>query len=238
MTRAAVAGAVHAGHGVRREADNADGIAHRPPSVADHHRYAPRGPGRCIRQHDRPDPNMDRLAKEGAIALHASVHVPLTRPSHVSLFTGLYPVGERHPRQRVAVSRVQNVPVLAEILQQRGFRTGGVRLERSCWRASRASIAASPHYSDNSTSVKTTPASSTPSRGAAIRPWYEATAWLAQSGARAPLRMDTPLRSARSIRAAGAVRIPFCRPSLRRRGRVVGRARRPARGGAGDARPS
>ena len=29
-------------------------------------------------------PNLDRLAREGALAEHAAVHVPLTRPSHVS----------------------------------------------------------------------------------------------------------------------------------------------------------
>jgi sulfatase-like protein len=28
-------------------------------------------------------PNIDRVAQQGAIALHASAHVPLTRPSHV-----------------------------------------------------------------------------------------------------------------------------------------------------------
>src|SRR6185295_2405768 len=36
-------------------------------------------------------PNLDRLAREGAMAMHASVQVPLTRPSHISLLTGLYP---------------------------------------------------------------------------------------------------------------------------------------------------
>src|SRR6266540_6551256 len=36
-------------------------------------------------------PNIDRLAREGAWAPQATVHVPLTRPSHVSLFTGRYP---------------------------------------------------------------------------------------------------------------------------------------------------
>ena len=36
-------------------------------------------------------PAIDRLAREGAWAPQATVPVPLTRPSHVSLFTGLYP---------------------------------------------------------------------------------------------------------------------------------------------------
>ena len=71
-----------------------------------------------------PTPNMDRLAREGAIALHTSAQVPLTRPSHVSLMTGLYPA-EHGIRDNVSPPLAKNVPVLAEILQQRGFRTAG-----------------------------------------------------------------------------------------------------------------
>lgn len=68
-------------------------------------------------------PNLDRLAREGAMALHASAHAPLTRPSHTSLFTGLYPA-EHGIRDNVSPPLGKSVPVLAEILQQRGFRTG------------------------------------------------------------------------------------------------------------------
>jgi len=43
-------------------------------------------------------PNIDRVAREGAWAPQADAPVPLTRPSHVSLFTGRYPYehGIRH----------------------------------------------------------------------------------------------------------------------------------------------
>ena len=68
-------------------------------------------------------PNLDRLAREGAIAMHASVQVPLTRPSHVSLLTGLYPA-EHGIRDNVSPPLRTAVPLLAEILKQRGFRTG------------------------------------------------------------------------------------------------------------------
>ncbi len=68
-------------------------------------------------------PNMDRLAREGAMALQASVHVPLTRPSHISLFTGLHP-DEHGIRDNVSPPLAAKVPLLAEILQQRGFQTG------------------------------------------------------------------------------------------------------------------
>jgi choline-sulfatase len=67
-------------------------------------------------------PNLDRLAREGAMAVHAA-HVPITRPSHVSLFTGLYPA-EHGIRDNVSPPLGNSVPVLAELLQQRGFRTG------------------------------------------------------------------------------------------------------------------
>ncbi len=68
-------------------------------------------------------PNLDRMAREGAMALHAAAHAPLTRPSHVSLFTGLYPA-EHGIRDNVAPPLGKSVPLLADILQQRGFRTG------------------------------------------------------------------------------------------------------------------
>ena len=68
-------------------------------------------------------PNLDRLAREGAMALHASAQVPLTRPSHISLLTGLYPA-EHGIRDNVSPPLRPGVPLLAEILQQHGFRTG------------------------------------------------------------------------------------------------------------------
>ena len=68
-------------------------------------------------------PNLDRLAREGAMAEHAAVHVPLTRPSHISLFTGLYPA-EHGIRDNVSPPLAGRVPVLAEILKQNGFKTG------------------------------------------------------------------------------------------------------------------
>jgi len=67
-------------------------------------------------------PNLDRLAREGALALQATVPVPLTRPSHISLFTGRYPA-EHGIRDNVSPPLASDVPVLAELLQQRGFTT-------------------------------------------------------------------------------------------------------------------
>jgi choline-sulfatase len=68
-------------------------------------------------------PNIDRLAAEGAWAPQATVHVPLTRPSHVSLFTGRYP-DEHGVRDNISPPLAADVPLLAERFQRAGFATG------------------------------------------------------------------------------------------------------------------
>ena len=72
--------------------------------------------------HGLPTPNLDRLAAEGTMAPDAMVHVPLTRPSHFSLFSGLLP-SEHGIRDNVSNVRAPETPLLAEVLQTAGFRT-------------------------------------------------------------------------------------------------------------------
>ncbi|MET0556044.1 MAG: sulfatase-like hydrolase/transferase [Vicinamibacteria bacterium] len=67
-------------------------------------------------------PRLDRIASEGALAPDASAHVPLTRPSHVSLFTGLLPA-VHGIRDNVSPALDAAVPTLAETLRAAGFRT-------------------------------------------------------------------------------------------------------------------
>ena len=67
-------------------------------------------------------PHLDALAKGGALALDASVQVPLTRPSHVTLMTGLYPA-EHGIRDNVSPALAPEVPTLAERLKASGFQT-------------------------------------------------------------------------------------------------------------------
>ncbi|MFS8070520.1 MAG: sulfatase, partial [Byssovorax sp.] len=69
-------------------------------------------------------PHLDALAREGARATDASVQVPLTRPSHVTIFSGLYPA-EHGIRDNVSPSLREDVPTLAEMLKARGFATAG-----------------------------------------------------------------------------------------------------------------
>ena len=67
-------------------------------------------------------PNMDRLAHEGAWAPQTDAPVPLTRPSHVSLFTGRYP-SEHGIRDNLSAPLGGDVPLLASVFQKAEFAT-------------------------------------------------------------------------------------------------------------------
>jgi len=69
-----------------------------------------------------PTPNFDRLAREGVRALDATTHVPITRPSHATLFTGRYPA-EHGVRDNISLPLAKDVPTLAESLTAQGFAT-------------------------------------------------------------------------------------------------------------------
>ncbi len=76
----------------------------------------------CYGNREVQTPHLDRIAASGAVMTDASAHVPLTRPSHVSLFTGLYPA-EHGIRDNVSPSLDESVPTLPAILSRSGFRT-------------------------------------------------------------------------------------------------------------------
>jgi arylsulfatase A-like enzyme/tetratricopeptide (TPR) repeat protein len=67
-------------------------------------------------------PHIDGLARDGAMALHAAVQIPMTRPSHICLFTGLLPF-EHGIRDNVSPALAKDVPTLAETLKAAGFET-------------------------------------------------------------------------------------------------------------------
>lgn len=72
---------------------------------------------------DVATPILDGIARDGAMATQATAHVPLTRPSHVNLFTGLLPP-ETGVRDNISPAVVPDTPLLAEVLKQAGFTTG------------------------------------------------------------------------------------------------------------------
>jgi choline-sulfatase len=78
----------------------------------------------CYGDRSVDTPHLDALARDGARATDASVQVPLTRPSHVTLLSGLYPA-EHGIRDNVAPSLREDVPTLAERLKGAGFSTAG-----------------------------------------------------------------------------------------------------------------
>jgi arylsulfatase A-like enzyme/Tfp pilus assembly protein PilF len=76
----------------------------------------------CYGSRDVATPNLDRIAKEGALAPEAMAHVPLTRPSHTSLLTGLLP-SEHGIRDNVSGGLSPRIGTLAERFKQAGFET-------------------------------------------------------------------------------------------------------------------
>jgi arylsulfatase A-like enzyme/Tfp pilus assembly protein PilF len=71
-----------------------------------------------------PTPNLDRLAREGTIALGASSQVPLTLPSHASILTGRYPAS--HGVHHNGIYRLlDDEETIAEHLAASGFDTAG-----------------------------------------------------------------------------------------------------------------
>jgi len=69
-------------------------------------------------------PAIDSLARDGVLFENAYSHVPLTLPSHTTLFTGLLPF-ENGVRDNTGYILDPAQPTLAETLRQSGYATGG-----------------------------------------------------------------------------------------------------------------
>lgn len=75
-------------------------------------------------------PHLDALAADGIVYENAISHIPLTLPSHASLFTGLLPpehgvrdnIGYKLDERAIAAG---TLPYLPALLRQRGYATGG-----------------------------------------------------------------------------------------------------------------
>ena len=76
------------------------------------------------------------------MAEQATAHVPLTRPSHVTLFTGRLPA-ETGMRDNISPAVVPEVPLLAETLKKAGFATRRLRVVGGPRPVRRASTVAS-----------------------------------------------------------------------------------------------
>lgn len=70
-----------------------------------------------------PTPNLDRLAAAGTLFRRVQSHVPLTLPSHSTIFTGRLPF-ENGVRNNGTYALPESAVTLAESLRQQGFETG------------------------------------------------------------------------------------------------------------------
>jgi len=70
-------------------------------------------------------PVLDRLAADGTLFEQVMASCPVTLPSHATMFTGLNPP-EHGLRNNARGSLASTIPVLAEILKRRGYRTGAI----------------------------------------------------------------------------------------------------------------
>src|SRR5262245_23671710 len=69
-------------------------------------------------------PTLDELAKRGVLFERAYASVPLTLPSHATIFTGLYP--PEHGLHTNGLNRLSDeIPTLAGVLRDAGYETGG-----------------------------------------------------------------------------------------------------------------
>jgi len=83
-----------------------------------------RGDGLSIHGGSAPTPNLDHLARLGVRFEQAYSHVPVTGPSHASMFTGLLP--HEHGALINTAPLPDKLTTLAELLKDRGFRTAAV----------------------------------------------------------------------------------------------------------------
>jgi arylsulfatase A-like enzyme len=69
-------------------------------------------------------PNLDKLARNGALFLDASTNVPLTNPSFCSLFTSRYP--HETGAIRNGIPMVDDIPTMAMIFKENGYHTAAI----------------------------------------------------------------------------------------------------------------
>ncbi len=75
--------------------------------------------------YQRPtSPNLDRIATEGALFLHANSVATHTDPSHATMFTGLLP--SEHGLSSAVSGMPTHMPTLAEVFSDAGWSTAGL----------------------------------------------------------------------------------------------------------------
>ena len=67
-------------------------------------------------------PNLDAVARDGAVFSRAYAQVPLTPPSHACIFTGTIP--QFNHLRYMGEPLEKDIPYLPDLLHRRGYRTG------------------------------------------------------------------------------------------------------------------
>lgn len=77
----------------------------------------------CYGATPSPSPNLDQLAEESHVFERCTAPIPLTLPSHVSIFSGLYP-STHGIRKNFGLPSIDSIPLATDVFQKRGFATG------------------------------------------------------------------------------------------------------------------
>ncbi len=77
----------------------------------------------CYGYKSAETPNLDQLAEQGVRFDNAYSQIPITLPSHATLFTGLYPP-EHGIRDNGSGVLGEDIPTVAEIFADHGYKTG------------------------------------------------------------------------------------------------------------------
>jgi len=78
----------------------------------------------CYAESGVKTPNIDRIAREGILFKNCSAQIPLTLPSHATLFTGRYPMSHG-VYENIGYILPEKMTTLAEVLKKAGYTTAG-----------------------------------------------------------------------------------------------------------------
>src|SRR3954464_10558742 len=95
----------------------------------------------------RETPNIKALARESIDCRNAWSHVPLTLPSHLSIFTGLLPPDHGVRDNAGYRFDASTHPTLAAVLRSNGYRTGAA-VSAYVLRATTGAASGFDHYDD------------------------------------------------------------------------------------------
>ena len=166
-------------------------------------------------------PNLDRIARQGALFENAVASAPLTAPSHASMMTGVYPTVHK-VRNTGGFVLSPSEAKLAKILQDQGWDTAAF-VGSSVLKGRFGFNQGFTVYDDEMPTSKSGSAVAEPERRAA-RGCGSRGQVARRAIGKALLSVGTRVRSAHSLRPSRSVPGEVQRPAIRRRDRLYGPA--------------